>query len=209
MDNEERGAKAHRVHTIMIHENWDFESNSFDGDVALLLLDGNVDLSDRYSVGIVCLPSSSSGPVIGNGTVAGWGVSEWATANTKGHSITPNDLELPAVTNEECTNANVRFFELISNRIFCAGFVNQGKAACKGDSGGGFLQYDITARRFNLAGIVSGTLYNSMNECEINTYSVFNDVRKFVDWINEGVEKTKDLRWQKVEFQCEMRKTYG
>jgi secreted trypsin-like serine protease len=42
-----------------------------------------------------------------------------------------------------------------------------------------------------------------MNNCEINTYSVFTDVAKYVDWINEKIEKTKDFRWQEVEFQCE------
>jgi hypothetical protein len=28
---------------------------------------------------------------------------------------------------------------------------------------------------------------------------------EFVDWNNERVEKTKDFRWQKVEFQCKKR----
>jgi secreted trypsin-like serine protease len=204
LDNQEEDAKAHRVNDIMIHEDWDFDSNSFDGDLALLLLDEKVDFSNRYTVGVVCLPPSSSNPFIGNGTISGWGVSEWSIANRKAHSMTPNHLNLPAVSNEQCTDANYRFLSLVSDRTFCAGFVNQGKSACQGDSGGGFLNFDKTTRSFNLAGIVSGTLYNSMSECEINTYSVFTDVAKYVDWINERVEKTKDFRWQEVEFQCKM-----
>jgi secreted trypsin-like serine protease len=170
------------------------------------LLDKKVDLSRRFIVGVVCLPPSSSEPVTGNGTMSGWGVSEWSIANKKDHSITPNDLKLPAVTNEQCTDADDRFDDLISGRTFCAGFVNQGKSVCQGDGGGGFWQFDKTTRRFNLAGIISGTLYNPLNECNINTYSVFTDVAKFVDWINERVEKTKDSKWQGVEFQCEMSK---
>jgi secreted trypsin-like serine protease len=209
MDNEEEGAKAHRINDILVHEGWDHESNSFDGSLALLLLDTKVDLSDRYVVGVVCLPPSSSEPVTGTGTISGWGVSEWSIANDKSHSITPSDLKLPAVTNQQCTDANDRFGELISDRTFCAGYVNQGKAACKGDSGGGFLQYDKTAKSFNLAGIVSGSLYSSMDECNVNTYSVFTNVAKFVDWINEKIEKTKDFRWQEVEFQCEMKDIWG
>jgi secreted trypsin-like serine protease len=206
MDNEEEDAKAHRVNDIMIHENWDFNSNSLDGDLALLLLNEEVDLSHRFIVGVVCLPPSSSSPFIGKGTMSGWGVSEWSIANNIGHSMTPNDLDLPAVTNEQCTDANDRFHDLVSDRTFCAGFINQGKSACQGDSGGGLLEFDKTARSFNLAGIVSGTLYNPMGECEINTYTVFTDVAKFVDWINEKVEKTKDFRWQEVEFKCEMKR---
>jgi secreted trypsin-like serine protease len=204
MDNKEEDAKAHRVNDIMLHKDWHFDSNSFDGDLALLLLDEKVDVSRRHIVGIVCLPSSSSSAFIGNGTLSGWGISEWSIANRKVHSITPNDLDLPAVTNKECTDANDRFHDLVSNRTFCAGFINQGKAACQGDSGGGLLVFDTTARSFNLVGIVSGSLYNSMNDCEINTYSVFTDVAIFVDWINERVEKTKDFKWEKVKFWCEL-----
>jgi secreted trypsin-like serine protease len=205
MDDEEEYAKAHRVNDIMVHEDWDFDSDSLDGDLALLLLNEKVDLSRRYIVGVVCLPPSSSSSFIGNGTISGWGVSEWSIANIKGHSMTPNDLNLPAVTKKQCTDANDRFHDLVSDRTFCAGYVNQGKSACRGDSGGGLLDFDKTSRSFNLAGIVSGTLYNPMNECEINTYTVFTDVAKFVDWMNEKVEKTKDFRWQEVEFKCEMK----
>jgi secreted trypsin-like serine protease len=99
--------------------------------------------------------------------------------------LTPNYLKLPAVTNEQCTDADYRFHDLVSDRTFCAGFVNQGKSTCQGDSGGGLFSFYKTTNSVNLAGIVSGSLYNSLNECEINTYSVFTDVAKFVDWIND------------------------
>jgi secreted trypsin-like serine protease len=202
----EANAKAHQVNDIMVHEDWDFNSGSLEGDLALLLLDEEVDLSNSSIVGVVCLPPSSSNPFIGSGTMSGWGVSEWSMANSKGHSMTPNDLNLPAVTNQQCTDADFRFQELVSDRTFCAGFIDQGKSACKGDSGGGLFSFDNTARSYNLAGIVSGTLYNSMDKYEINTYTVFTDVAKFVGWINEKVEKTKDFRWQEVEFKCEMKR---
>jgi secreted trypsin-like serine protease len=207
MKNDEEDAKAHRVNhrDIMIHEGWNYYSNSFDGDLALILLDEKVDLSRRYIVGVVCLPPSSSSPFIGSGTISGWGMSEWSIANWESHSMVPNDLDLPAVTNEQCTDADYRFHELMSDRTFCAGFVNQGKSACQGDNGAGFFSFDRTSRSFNLVGIVSGTLYNPMDECNVNTYTVFTDVAKFVDWINEKVEKTKNFRWQEIEFKCEMK----
>jgi secreted trypsin-like serine protease len=204
IDNDEKDAKAYRVIDIMIHEDWNFNSNSLDGDLALLLLDEKVDLSRRFIVGVVCLPPSSSNSFIGNGTISGWGISEWSIANGEHHSVTPNDLNLPVVTNKQCTDANYRFKELVSDRTFCAGFLNQGKAVCQGDSGGGLLDFDKSLLTFNLVGIVSGSLY-TLNECNVNTYSVFTDVAKFVDWINEKVEKTKDFWWQEVEFQCKMK----
>jgi secreted trypsin-like serine protease len=207
MDNQEEYAKAHQVNDIMVHQDWDFDSDSFDGDLALLLLDEKVDLSHRFIVGVVCLPPSSSSPFIGNGTISGWGVSEWSIANRKRHSVTPNDLNLPAVTNDQCIDANVLFHALVSDRTFCAGFVDQGKSACQGDSGGGLVGYDKSKRSFNLAGIVSGSLY-TLDECNVNTYSVFTDVAKYADWINESVEKTKDFRWQEVEFECEMKEEW-
>jgi secreted trypsin-like serine protease len=202
MDDDEEYARDHRVNDIIVHEDWDFDSSSFDADVALLLLDEKVDLSRKHFVGVICLPPSSSEAYIENGTLSGWGVSEWSLANHKTHSMTPSDLKLPAVTNDQCTEADYLFDELISDRTFCAGFRNEGKSACQGDSGGGFWQYDKFRKGFSLMGIVSGSI-NDNTECNINIYSVFTDVAKFVDWINENVEGTKDFSWKKVEFQCQ------
>jgi hypothetical protein len=43
--------------------------------------------------------------------------------NNNRHSMTPNDLNLPAVTNKQCTDA--RFHDLVGDRTFCPGFVDQ------------------------------------------------------------------------------------
>jgi hypothetical protein len=43
----------------------------------------------------------------------------------------------------------------------CGGFVNQTKAACNGDSGGGFIQHDWTKKRFEFVGIISASLRNA------------------------------------------------
>jgi secreted trypsin-like serine protease len=194
----ERGSVAHGVGELFLHENWKYDSDDYDADIALLLLKTEVDLTQRQFVRIVCLPAPSQGEVTGDGTVVGFGISERSEADGERHDSTPNELTLPAVSQTQCTEDN-RFHHIYSNRTFCAGFENQGKAACKGDSGGGFYQYDRSTTRYNLAGIVSSSIYDPFGGCSINTYSMFTDVSKFVGWIQEKME----IEWTYVKLSID------
>jgi secreted trypsin-like serine protease len=193
-DNEE-GSVAHDVEEVIIHEDCKHYEDDFDADIAFLVLKTEVDLAQRQFVRIVCLPTPSQGEVTGDGTVVGFGISERSEADGKRHDSTLNEVTLPAVTQAQCTKDD-RMFLLSSNRTFCAGFVNQGKAVCKGDSGGGFYQLNRSTRRFTLAGIVSASSYDPIKPCNTNSYSVFTDVSKFVGWI----QKKMEIEWTYVKF---------
>jgi secreted trypsin-like serine protease len=136
---DEVGSVAHDIDELIIHEDWKHNEGNYDADIALLLLKTEVDLKQRQFVRIVCLPTPSQSEVIGNGTVVGFGVSK-RSADVKRHDSTPNELILPAVSHARCFEAGNRLHEMSSNQTFCAGFINQGKSVCKGDSGGGFYQ---------------------------------------------------------------------
>jgi secreted trypsin-like serine protease len=200
---DEQAAVPHKVWDVFLHEGWKFESNDFDGDISLVVLESRVDLSLPYTVGVVCLPPASENEVSGLGTIVGWGISEWSIANEEPHSITPNELQLPTVLKSQCFDADFNFKIISSPRTFCAGFLNQNKSACKGDSGGGFYVYDESQQNFNLAGIVSASLKSSSAKtCRVDTYSVFTDVSKFIGWIEDKVEETKEIKWKEVDFEC-------
>lgn len=190
-----------KVWEIIIHEDWDYDSEEFDADISLVVLETEV--SRGLSVRIVCLPAASQAEVSGTGSVVGWGVSRRSDANGDPHDSTPNELELPAVPQSQCFEADRNFIIASSNRTFCAGYVNQDKAACKGDSGGGFFLFDRSTKSFNLAGIVSASLIDpKLGPCRTDTYSIFTDVGKFVGWIGEKMEKTKEIKWKEIEFEC-------
>jgi secreted trypsin-like serine protease len=87
--------------------------------------------------------------------------------------------------------------ELSSNQTFCAGFVGQGKTACKSVNGGGFYQLDRSTKSHILAGIISGSPKDPSGGCNTNTYSLFTDVSKFVGWIQK---KMKEIEWTYVEL---------
>ena len=164
------------------------------------MLQSKVDLSDPMKVAIVCLPSASDEEYKGTGTVVGWGISEASDDNREHFDSTPNEVELPSVTQTQCEEAGNGFHTASSNRTFCAGYLDQGKSACVGDSGGGFVAYDRFTRSYNLAGIVSSSPTDKTSRsCN---YSIFTDVGKFASWIRKNKKKTEKMEWKNVEFEC-------
>jgi secreted trypsin-like serine protease len=195
---DEQNSVAHKVWEIVLHEDWNFTSNDYDANIALLVLETEVNIEN---VGIVCLPPVSQDEVSGNGTVVGWGISEWSEANRKRHSSTPNEMQLAVVPSHRCFTDNSELPIISSNRTFCAGFMNQSKSVCQGDSGGGFYQYEYSSRRFNIVGITSSSV-SDHSGCSSNTYSAFTDVSKFTDWIERNMKEMKEVEWKDVEFEC-------
>ena len=204
---DEIGSAVHKVWEVVLHQDWKHKDNQWDADIALIVLLAEVDLSNFGVVGIVCLPPSSEHKVTGTGTISGWGLSEQSQKKRTPFSSTPNELRLPAVPQSVCEDADERFAIASSNRTFCAGFINQNKAACKGDSGSGF--YQLKGRNYNLAGIVSASLIDISAYCVTEDFSIFTDVSKFTDWINNKIDETKKIIWEEIEFNCELQLING
>jgi secreted trypsin-like serine protease len=186
-----------------LHPDWNSESVEFDADISIVVLHNSVEFT--RNVEPICLPQPSDDGVAGTGTVVGWGMSgHWETAAQQ-HDTTPNDLEVPVVNNSHCFLTNDIVYPS-SNRTFCAGFVNESKSACSGDSAGGFYLKDSSTKLFNLQGIVSASANDpdlTRNRgCDVNVYSLYTNVAKFIDWIRSEMDKSKEIEWKEVEFEC-------
>jgi secreted trypsin-like serine protease len=184
-----------------LHPDWDSEEVDFDADISVVVL-----REFAENVEPICLPQPSYGEVVGIGTVVGWGVSGRSEAAGEYYDSTPNELKLPAVNQLHCFLTVKKLVLPSSNRTFCAGFVNESKSACSGDSGGGFYLLDSSTKRFNLRGIVSAALddpnRNRDRGCDVNVYSLYTNVAKFIDWIRSKMEKSKEVQWEEGEFDC-------
>lgn len=192
--NRESGSKQFLVWDTILHPDWNFNTERFDADIAIIFLIGKVELSKQIQP--VCLPRSSFNEVVGNGVVVGWGKSENSGSNR--HDSILNELMVPAVNASHCYTTFYLLGSVSSNRAFCGGYDHQGRAPCLGDSGGGFYLLDPAARTWNVRGIVSASIIDFDIGCDINTYSIYTNVATFVQWI----DNVKDIEWNYVEFKC-------
>lgn len=144
----------------------------------------------------VCLPGKSNEAVSGYGMVVGWGKTE------NNYTPTPFQLKVPFMEDGPCFRQYHRLAKFASHKMFCAGFKNQSKGTCDGDSGGGFYSLDDSST-WTVRGIISGGLstQNASRMCDVNAYTLYTDVAKFLDWITEVMKRP--INWIKVEFRCE------
>lgn len=185
---DEEGSVDHDVLDVFLHNDWKYENDyNYDADISIILLENKVDLSKPEYVNTVCLPPPSENEPTGSGIVVGWGISK----DKEDHAMTPSELNFPIISQSQCFDDKAELEFASSNRTFCAGFLNQDKAVCKGDSGGGLYKFDESKRAYSLAGIISVSL-NDYKACRTDLYSIFTDVSKFVDWIKMTIENNGD-----------------
>ncbi|MCP4932922.1 MAG: serine protease, partial [bacterium] len=117
-----------------------------------------------------------------NGKVAGWGATD-----PYGTVLPTNLMEvsLPVISNTACNEAFRDLFSLgnnvdiISDNMFCAGYVEGGKDSCVGDSGGPFI---IDGK---LAGLVSW----GPDACALpDAYGVYTRVSNYTAWLNSIIQ---------------------
>ena len=125
----------------------------------------------------MCLPKVSA-PLknFNYGVVVGFGKSE-----TSGpHENIPKKAETPIKSSDDCYSEFPSLLNIASHRTFCGGFAN-GTGSCTGDSGGGLtvVQDDV----HYLRGIVSASLHATEYGCDVKSYSIFTDIRFFVNFI--------------------------
>ncbi|KAL3270853.1 hypothetical protein HHI36_021371, partial [Cryptolaemus montrouzieri] len=174
------------VSEINVHPWYNFEQ--YRNDIAVLRLADPVDIT--RNVGPVCLWNDIDdiNEIEGElGTVVGWGFDH----NKK---LTTNlmQAQMPVVDKNTCVNSNRELFlQFITDQSFCAGFRN-GTSVCNGDSGGGL----VFPRRgthgpntiWQIRGLVSiGVALKTGGFCDTTQYTLFTDVAKHVDWIEDIV----------------------
>ncbi|KAG5670174.1 hypothetical protein PVAND_000455 [Polypedilum vanderplanki] len=177
----EKGSVAKEIIEIIMHDDWKPYITRYDADIALLILESQVELSEFIQ--IVCLPSSWQSNDLIEGEVVGYGVSEKTDFTEPEDTPKKAKLKKPP-TNENCFLQDSILTSISSNRTFCAGGENKG--VCSGDSGGGFyIQREST---WYLQGIVSSSLINEQRRCDVTTYAVFTNIAIYVNWIWEKVD---------------------
>ncbi|NXD63590.1 PRS56 protease, partial [Eolophus roseicapillus] len=165
------GEQAVPVRRILPHPK--FNPKTFHGDLALLEL--AVPLAPSPTVSPVCLPSSPAEPSPGTACyIAGWGSlyeAEGPAANVV------MEAQVPLLSQETCRGALGR--DLITNTMFCAGYLSGGIDSCQGDSGGPLACQDPSSHRFVLYGITSWG-----DGCgEQGKPGVYTRVTAFTDWL--------------------------
>jgi secreted trypsin-like serine protease len=138
-------------------------------------------LKDQITYGTfvqpACLPEPTTNVFNTRGTIVGYGLTE----NTNTNVNRPKFVEIPLIDQIKCLLNSSLYHFTGSERTFCAG--EQGKKACRGDSGGGF--YARYGEAYSVNGIVSSGSF----DCDANHFAVFTNVPNFVDWIRQEMVK--------------------
>ncbi|XP_070504079.1 uncharacterized protein [Chironomus tepperi] len=175
--SNEVGRVSTNVKYIRIHPDWNVEVDLYDADIAVLVLEKEIQFNSYIQP--VCLDGPQSQIYKAVSAVAvGFGKTE--TGKT---SNIAKKLSVPILDYHKCSTKKDIFQYLLSPRTFCGG-PGDGRGICQGDSGSGlFVFYN---NQFYLRGISSASIANEANECNVNTFAVFTDATNFCGWIRSG-----------------------
>jgi hypothetical protein len=119
------------VNEIMIHGDWKTYTKSYDGDIAILLLEKDVEF--KQNIQPICLPPLKwKNKGLESGTIVGWGLSERSNRSTVEEIPRKTQINKPP-TNEQCFYEFNELVQLSSPNTFCA--IGNSTGPCAGDSG--------------------------------------------------------------------------
>ncbi|XP_076153712.1 trypsin II-P29-like isoform X2 [Alosa pseudoharengus] len=165
------------VTQIIKHPNYDDTTN--DNDITLLRLSSSVTFTNYIRP--VCLAAASS--IFRSGTntwITGWG------AISSGVSLpspqTLQEVEVPVVSNSECSSAYASNNIGITSNMICAGLLGEGgKDSCQGDSGGPMVSKQGSV--WVQAGVVSFGIGCALADSP----GVYARVSQYESWINAQI----------------------
>lgn len=173
---KDQGEQKIQVDAVIVHPH--FHSYTFDSDIALLHLAQPVQLG-RYASPI-CLPNEHLSRILSKegtyGVVTGWG----ATAYLGRSSRFLRKVALPVVDYQKCVRSTE---QVVTDNMFCAGYLQDNLDACSGDSGGPFVaNYRGT---WYLTGVVSWG-----EECAAKgKYGFYTRLGNYLHWIHDTTQK--------------------
>uniref|UniRef100_A0A3Q3EYV6 Serine protease 56 n=1 Tax=Kryptolebias marmoratus TaxID=37003 RepID=A0A3Q3EYV6_KRYMA len=169
-----------KVNRIIPHPK--FNPKTFNNDIALVELTSPVVLSQHVTP--VCLPYGMDPPTGSPCLVAGWG-----SLYEDGPSAdVVMEAKVPLLPQSTCKSTLGK--ELLTNTMFCAGYLSGGIDSCQGDSGGPLIYQDQSSGRFQLHGITSWG-----DGCgEKGKPGVYTRVSAFSDWIQAESQKSSGSR---------------
>ncbi|MCK5719055.1 MAG: serine protease [Thiomargarita sp.] len=166
------------IKKIVIHPDYDYDSDNPNADIALLQLKQAVTyptirVVEQYDI----LNQDEL-----TGIVMGWGSTSTRSSNS--YSDYLMQANVPIVSNAQC---NISYEGDITNEMMCAGFFEGGVDACEGDSGGPLVI--ATNGNWLQAGIVSWG-----EGCALaDYYGVYTRVSRFQTFISENVCEPSDM----------------
>ncbi|XP_044057499.1 coagulation factor IX [Siniperca chuatsi] len=170
------GEQLIKVQKVFIHPH--FHSFTFDSDIALLYL---VQPVVRGPTAIpVCLPDPHLSKYLlqegYRGVVTGWGATQYLGRSSR----FLRKVALPVVSYQDCIASTE---QVITDNMFCAGYLEASIDACSGDSGGPFVvNYRGT---WFLTGVVSWG-----EKCaEKGKYGVYTRLGNFLNWIRDTMNR--------------------
>nr|XP_046244157.1 vitamin K-dependent protein C isoform X3 [Scatophagus argus] len=171
------GEQLIKIQKVIVHPH--FHSFTFDSDIALLYLAQPV---VRGPTAVpACLPDPHLSRYLlqdGNrGVVTGWGLTRYLGRSSR----FLRKVTLPVVRYRDCTASTE---QVITDNMFCAGYLDVSIDACSGDSGGPFVvNYRGT---WFLTGVVSWG-----EKCAAKgKYGVYARLGNFLNWIRDTMERT-------------------
>jgi len=194
------------IELIIKHES--FDANTIDNDIALIKTKQKITYNEYVQP--VCLPDSEFSYHTGKAAfISGWGSTEkvipdisQALRKKKPTRDSPNVLQaakVPLVNTTDC-NATDKYQGLVTENMFCAGFMAGGIDSCQGDSGGPLVIHHQNKRtgekRFVLAGITSW----GVGCAAPNFPGVYTKVANYEDWIDNKINPKKGAKNFDVEF---------
>ncbi|XP_059187594.1 coagulation factor X [Centropristis striata] len=169
------GEQVIKVQQVFVHPH--FHSFTFDSDLALLLLAEPV---TRSATAIpACLPDRHLATYLlqeeNRGVVTGWGLTRFLGKSSR----FLRKVTLPVVSHQDCTASTQ---QVVTDNMFCAGYLDVSMDACSGDSGGPFVvNYRGT---WFLTGVVSWG-----ERCAARgKYGVYTRLGNFLTWIRDTME---------------------
>ncbi|KAM6892530.1 vitamin K-dependent protein C, partial [Xenentodon cancila] len=166
-----------KIQEVIIHPH--FHSFTFDSDIALLYLAQPV-IRGPTAVP-ACLPNIHLSKYLlrdeNRGVVTGWGATQYLGRSSR----FLRKVTLPVVSNQACESTTE---QVITDNMFCAGYLEASMDACSGDSGGPFVvNYRGT---WFLTGVVSwGERCAAMGK-----YGVYTRLGNFLTWIRDTIKRT-------------------
>lgn len=172
---------------IITSEEYDWNSNIHDADIALLKFnEGKININHAY-INPICIWDSIDDPLAKEGVLVGvertGGFSEQREAEIK-------NMRLTIRYNDECLEETPSTAEVSSNRTFCAASWN-GSVFCNGDSGAGlYIKIDGI---YYLKGLLSASAqlrydYNDPNCDSFSAFGVYTYIYKYIEWIRQKTQ---------------------
>ncbi|XP_032886908.1 serine protease 56 [Amblyraja radiata] len=177
-DPEER---IFQINRIIIHTK--FNQRTFNNDIALLELTAPVAISEHLN--FVCLPESIEELPAGTACyIAGWG----SLYEDGPNADVLIEAKVPLLGQNTCKSALGK--ELVTNQMFCAGYLTGNVDSCQGDSGGPLTYMNPVSKQYYLYGITSWG-----DGCgQRGKPGVYTRVPSFINWINNEMKKSPGSR---------------